>query len=57
MKSATLNTTSTAKNSDCRADFSFDDIHNAYEAFEEPSKHGTLKVTITMPEIVMNGFS
>lgn len=39
------------------ADFSFDDIHNAYEAFGEPSKHGALKVAVTMPEIVMNGSS
>ncbi|KAJ5984239.1 hypothetical protein N7481_006338 [Penicillium waksmanii] len=37
--------------------FSFDDIHNAYEAFGEPSKHGALKVAVTMPEIVMNGSS
>ncbi|KAL5341876.1 alcohol dehydrogenase [Aspergillus crustosus] len=35
--------------------FAFDDIHNAYEAFEAPSKHGTLKVVVTMPKLNMNG--
>ncbi|KAJ5328697.1 hypothetical protein N7452_009087 [Penicillium brevicompactum] len=37
--------------------FTFDEIQKAYEAFEAPSKHGTLKVVLTMPEIVTNGFS
>jgi alcohol dehydrogenase len=39
------------------ADFAFDDIHNAYEAFEASSKHGALKVVVTMPELITNGFS
>ncbi|KAJ5306847.1 hypothetical protein N7508_005862 [Penicillium antarcticum] len=37
--------------------FTFDDIHNAYEAFEASSKHGALKVVVTMPDLVMNGSS
>ncbi|CAG7954965.1 unnamed protein product [Penicillium salamii] len=37
--------------------FSFDDIHGAYKAFEAPSKHGTLKVVVTMPHIITNGSS
>lgn len=39
------------------AGFAFDDIHNAYEAFETSSKHGVLKVVVTMPGIIMNGSS
>ncbi|CAG8002473.1 unnamed protein product [Penicillium olsonii] len=35
--------------------FSFDDIYGAYEAFEAPSKHGTLKVAVTMSQKVVNG--
>ncbi|KAL3476553.1 alcohol dehydrogenase [Aspergillus californicus] len=37
--------------------FSFDRIHDAYEAFELSSKHGALKVVITMPEPHRNGTS
>jgi hypothetical protein len=40
-----------------RVGFAFDDIHNAYEAFEASSKHGALKVVVTMPELITNGFS
>ncbi|PYH70897.1 putative zinc-containing alcohol dehydrogenase [Aspergillus vadensis CBS 113365] len=32
--------------------FAFDDIKNAYEAFEKSSKHGSLKVIISMPGAV-----
>lgn len=39
------------------AGFAFDDIHNAYEAFEASSKHGALKVVVTMPELLTNGSS
>lgn len=39
------------------AGFAFDDIHNAYEAFEASSKHGALKVVVTMPELITNGSS
>lgn len=39
------------------AGFAFDDIHNAYEAFEASSKHGALKVVVTMPRLIMNGSS
>ncbi|KAJ5927174.1 hypothetical protein N7516_008947 [Penicillium verrucosum] len=39
------------------ASFEFDDIHNAYEAFEASSKHGALKVVVTMPGLSMNGSS
>lgn len=38
-------------------DFAFNNIHDAYEAFELSSKHGSLKVIITMPEIFTNGSS
>ncbi|KAJ5250865.1 hypothetical protein N7489_001275 [Penicillium chrysogenum] len=37
--------------------FAFDDIHNAYESFEASSKHGTLKVVVTMSGLSMNGSS
>ncbi|KAL2813935.1 alcohol dehydrogenase [Aspergillus cavernicola] len=37
--------------------FSFDQIHDAYEAFELSSKHGALKVVVTMPEPHSNGVS
>ncbi|RHZ66773.1 putative zinc-containing alcohol dehydrogenase [Aspergillus thermomutatus] len=37
--------------------FTFEDIHDAYEAFEVSSKHGALKVVITMPEPTTNGSS
>ncbi|PQE14233.1 alcohol dehydrogenase protein [Rutstroemia sp. NJR-2017a BVV2] len=37
--------------------FAFDDIHGAYEAFNASSKHGALKVVVTMPEPSTNGFS
>ena len=39
------------------AGFVFDDIYNAYEAFEASSKHGALKVVVSMPELTMNGSS
>lgn len=39
------------------AGFAFDDIHNAYESFEASSKHGTLKVVVTMSGLSMNGSS
>jgi alcohol dehydrogenase len=39
------------------AGFAFDDIHNAYEAFEASSKHGALKVAITMPGPTAHGSS
>ncbi|KAM0121077.1 hypothetical protein ACP6JC_002230 [Aspergillus fumigatus] len=37
--------------------FTFDEIHNAYEAFEASSKHGALKVVVTLPEPTMNGLA
>ncbi|ATZ58115.1 hypothetical protein BCIN_15g05660 [Botrytis cinerea B05.10] len=37
--------------------FAFNNIHDAYEAFELSSKHGSLKVIITMPELFTNGSS
>jgi alcohol dehydrogenase len=39
------------------AGFAFDDIHNAYEAFEASAKHGALKVVVTMSGLIMNGSS
>jgi alcohol dehydrogenase len=36
-------------------EFTFDDIHDAYEAFEVSSKHGALKVVVSMPEPITNG--
>jgi alcohol dehydrogenase len=36
-------------------DFPFDQIHNAYDVFELASKHGALKVVVTMPEPYSNG--
>lgn len=38
-------------------EFTFDDIHDAYEAFEASSKHGALKVVVTMPAPTTNGFA
>ncbi|KAL4733574.1 alcohol dehydrogenase [Aspergillus similis] len=34
--------------------FAFDDFHGAYEAFEGSSKHGALKVVVTMHELSVN---
>ncbi|RLL95607.1 hypothetical protein CFD26_104737 [Aspergillus turcosus] len=35
--------------------FTFDDIHDTYAALEVSSKHGALKVAVTMPEPTTNG--
>ncbi|KAL3457003.1 hypothetical protein BJX64DRAFT_293513 [Aspergillus heterothallicus] len=35
--------------------FSSDKFHNAYEAFENSSKHGALKVIVTMQQPATNG--
>lgn len=34
--------------------FSFEQIHDAYNVFELASKHGALKVVVTMPEPYSN---